>query len=114
MIEIHIYKEDQDVRQIVMTGHAEYAEYGQDIVCAAVSSQVISVENSLEALLNIHSQVEVDEEQGGYLNLRFPIIQEALLNQKAQLLLTHLEFALTTIAEQYPKFVKIVNKQFIP
>lgn len=110
MIEINIFKEDQAVRQIVMTGHAGYAEYGEDIVCAAVSSQVISVENSLEALLNIQSQVEVDEENGGYLNLRFPNIQDESLNQQAQLLLQHLEFALSTISEQYPEFVKIVNK----
>ena len=33
------------IRQLELSGHAGAGEYGKDIVCAAVSSQVISVEN---------------------------------------------------------------------
>lgn len=37
MIKIHI---DEDNQILIVTGHADYAEYGKDIVCAGVSALV--------------------------------------------------------------------------
>ena len=36
-----------------ITGHAGYAEYGQDIVCAAVSVLALNMANSVERLQTI-------------------------------------------------------------
>lgn len=112
MIHISItYNDQQEIQEVELFGHAGYAEYGQDIVCAAVSSQVISVEHSLEQLLHIQPELEVDEQEGGYLRMALPILANDSLKHDAQLLLNHLRYALSTIAEHYPEFVKIHIKK---
>ena len=48
MITIKITRNSQKlIKQVEMSGHAGYADPGYDIVCSAVSSQIISVENSI-------------------------------------------------------------------
>lgn len=114
MISIKVFSDQAVIKSIEMTGHAQYADPGYDIVCAAVSSQVISVENSLEQLLDIHCQVEVDEDQGGYLKLILPTIKDSAIFEKAQFLLQHLVFALSVIQDNYPDFVKLSKIQSKP
>ena len=41
MIKIHI---DEDNQTLIVTGHADYAENGKDIVCAGVSALVQTLE----------------------------------------------------------------------
>ena len=49
MIDVTLFQNDSgDYVGFRMTGHAEYAEYGSDIVCAAVSVLVINTINSVE------------------------------------------------------------------
>ena len=54
MIKVNINK-----NKIVITGHAEYADYGKDIVCASVSSIVIT---SINAALRIDNKFLTYEE----------------------------------------------------
>lgn len=113
MIKITFYHDtDKQVRQVLMTGHAGYADPGFDIVCAAVSSQVISVENSLVQLLNIEVDTEVNETEGGYLKLTLPSHLSNSVSHDAQLLLKHLHFAFEVLAESYPEFIHIYEKKF--
>ena len=54
MIDVTLFQNDSgDYVGFRMTGHAEYAEYGSDIVCAAVSVLVINTINS-EVRKRIH------------------------------------------------------------
>ncbi|RLK62974.1 ribosomal-processing cysteine protease Prp [Atopobacter sp. AH10] len=88
-------------------GHALFAPYGEDIVCAAVSSLCIATVNSLEALVGLDSQVTVQAVDEGLLKVRLP---ENLTEQQvhdSQLLLDHLYLALVQIADEYPKQLKI-------
>ncbi len=48
MIHVQIVKEGDHYKKFLIDGHAEYAEMGQDIVCAAVSAMVINTINSIE------------------------------------------------------------------
>lgn len=113
MIKITFYHDsNRQVRQVLMTGHAGYADPGYDIVCAAVSSQVISVENSLVELLKIDVTTDVNETEGGYLKLTLPAQLSQSVAHDAQLLLRHLAFAFEVLAESYPEFITIYNKQF--
>jgi len=47
MIKVVIKKKDNTINEVVISGHAEYAEKGYDIVCSAVSSVVITTVNGL-------------------------------------------------------------------
>lgn len=48
MIQVQVFKENGHYKQFKISGHADYAEEGQDIVCAAVSALVINTINSIE------------------------------------------------------------------
>ena len=48
MIEILISKHNNEYSSVKAFGHAEYDDYGKDIVCSAVSVLMINTANSLE------------------------------------------------------------------
>lgn len=65
MTEITIYKNKAgEYRKFMCDGHAAYADYGQDIVCAAISVLVINTVNALEEVTKEPIQVEADEKAG--------------------------------------------------
>lgn len=110
MIRINITKEENRYVGFELSGHAQAGEYGQDIVCAAVSSQVILMENSLEQLLQVKTLVEADEEAGGYIKLSVPNGLNVTQQHDVQLLLRHLAYALEALATEYPKYIAIQIK----
>ncbi len=65
MIYITIYEnQKQEYTAFNCIGHAEYAEAGEDIVCAAVSVLVINTINSIEQLLSDEFHIATEEESG--------------------------------------------------
>ena len=46
MIKVKLTKNNNYYKRIIITGHANYDDFGKDIVCAAVSSTVITSVNS--------------------------------------------------------------------
>ena len=71
MIKITFYKNKKnEYIGFQLKGHAGFAEYGQDIVCAAVSALSINTVNSIESLTNDKIEVKTDEELG-LLSLKF-------------------------------------------
>lgn len=65
MIRIKVTYQDNDIKQITLKGHANYEEYGKDIVCAAVSATYLCTingilslkENSIEVLSNHNTEI---------------------------------------------------------
>lgn len=50
MIKIKVLKENNYYKEIQINGHANYDDYGKDIVCASVSSIIITTINAIESL----------------------------------------------------------------
>lgn len=50
MIKIKLIKNNNQIKKIIIKGHAMYDDYGKDIVCAAASSTIIT---SINASLSI-------------------------------------------------------------
>ena len=50
MIKIKVKKQKNDIVGFRVSGHAGYAESGEDIVCAAISTLTINCINSIESL----------------------------------------------------------------
>ena len=46
MIKVKLLKDNNKIKKIIIGGHALYDDFGKDIVCAAVSSTVITSINS--------------------------------------------------------------------
>lgn len=103
MIQITIEQDRlENIVSLEVSGHSGYQEAGYDIVCAAVSSQVISIENSLCQWLGYPIQVMADEDQGGYLKIDIPPVDSGQLHHDGQLLLKHLVATLKVHQEAYP------------
>ncbi len=47
MIKVRIERERESLKKVTITGHANYDDYGKDIVCSSVSSIVITTVNGI-------------------------------------------------------------------
>ena len=90
-------------KNISMLGHAEYDDYGKDIVCAAASSIVMC---SVEAI----SQFDINALDIKQSKDRLDIIinKQDTITQK---LITNMLNCLTELEKKYPKNIKITNKE---
>lgn len=103
MIRIRIVKSNNLIKKITIKGHANYEEYGKDIVCAAVSATYLCTvnaciyinKNSLE-VLSLENMQEIT------------VIQEDDIIEK---LLENMIRCLTSLQEQYPKNIKLDKEE---
>ena len=100
MTEITIYKNKAgEYQRFTCDGHAAYADYGQDIVCAAISVLVINTVNALEEITKEPIQGEAAE-KAGRINctfLRQPLFETSVA------LMDSLALGLGRIEAQYGK-----------
>lgn len=106
MIDIRIEKRGDSYRRLTLDGHAGFADYGSDIVCAAVSMLVINTINSIERFTDDGMQLDSNEEKG-YIDCSFP----QGLSHDGNLLMDSAGFGLSAIADQYPDNVSIEFKE---
>ena len=99
MIKIKINKEGNNYKNIVITGHANYDEYGKDIVCAAVSATVLTTLNGVIALDD--SILEVINKQDKM------IIDINKVDETSQILINNMINCLNELVIEYPKNIKI-------
>ena len=106
MIKISIYQNEEDViTGFRLSGHAGYADHGQDIVCAAVSALVINTINSVEQFTNDVFSLKQNEEDG---MIEFHVTSE--ISDESKLLLNSLFLGLSGIQEDYgQKFIKFTS-----
>jgi len=99
MIKIKVNKEGNNFSKIVITGHANYADYGKDIVCAAVSATVLTTINGIIAIDN--SILEVEQKQDKM------IIDIKKEENISQILINNMINCLNELVIEYPKNIKI-------
>lgn len=105
--------DNQWIHKFELCGHAGYAEYGSDIVCAAVSALSISAVNGLEYYLPLKPEVEVDETQG-FLSCTLPDLEPGTLEQ-AQWILGTMVLGIEEIRKSYgEQFVRINRRRWTP
>lgn len=100
--------ENEDIVSFEVTGHAESAPEGSDIVCAAVSALTFGTANSLTALAGFSPIIEMNDEiEGGYLYVEIPMDINEEQSKITQILLESLLLSLNGVAEEYPDYAKI-------
>lgn len=85
-------------KQIIIKGHANYDELGKDIVCASVSSMVIT---TINAILRIDSDAIKYSDDNG---VTIDIIKNNEITNK---LINNLIDLLEELKKQYPKYIEI-------
>ena len=90
-------------------GHAEYADAGEDIVCAAVSALTQGTLNGLLNVLKAPVDYRIDEKDG-ILTASLGDVPEDK-RAGAQLLLETLASALQMIEADYARFIRVIFKE---
>lgn len=110
MIDITINRKDSGIIQsFSISGHAFFAEKGNDIVCAGVSAVSIGTINAVHALTGITPKIEQKED--GFLNCVIPDDLSDDTSEKIQLLLEGMVVSLQSIEEEYRQHIKITFKK---
>ena len=92
---ITVLKKDQG---LIVKGHANQAKYGQDIVCASVSTALIMTINQIEIFSKLDKiNYNISE---GYFEIEYQN-DDIVLN-----IIKNLEFTLENLKQQYPKNIK--------
>ena len=98
MIKVHIYK-----NKIIITGHANFAEYGKDIVCASVSSIVIT---SVNCCLNIDNTSLEYKEDVDKLTININSSDDIILK-----IIDNMISMLKELAITYKKNIQIIEEE---
>ncbi len=107
MIKVIIYKNNNsDTMGFKISGHAEYADPGEDIVCSAVSAVAITIFNSLTELCDDAFHFEANQKSGD-MELAFDDIP----THDAGLIMQVFEIGILNISESYSDFISITFKE---
>ncbi len=103
MINVDIKLNDEgQITDVIMDGHADFAEHGQDIVCAGASAVVFGSVNAIIGLTAERPDIDYSDD-GGYFHVRSVDIS----NEQAQLILQSMLVSLQTIEEEYNEYIKL-------
>lgn len=103
MINITITKKTESVINLSIKGHAGYAEYGKDIVCAGVSGTLGGLNN----LQNPESfEITIDN---GFAEIR--VKDNTIITEHDKIVLETIITQLETIAESYPEYATVKTER---
>lgn len=103
MIKVVLSYSNQLIKEIVISGHANSATKGQDLVCAGVSSISIGMLNAIEHIANNQCELSVAE---GFVKIS---VKEN--SNQLSVLLHALVIQLETIQNSYQKYIKITKQE---
>ncbi len=106
MINVSIYKNAENlITGFRIAGHADFSEYGSDVVCSAVSALVINTINSIENFTSDRFSLDQDEKDG---YIEFHLVSS--MSNNSNLLLSSLALGLQGIEEEYTrKYIKLTQ-----
>ncbi len=99
MITVYVKKDQNHIKNVRISGHANYEEYGKDIVCAATSSIITT---TINGILSIQSDVLEVMDDGNLLEIK--VLYEETISQK---LLLNMITLLKDLETQYQKNIKV-------
>lgn len=101
MINANFFLKDETLFGFSISGHADFDDFGKDIVCASVTSAVQLCINGITECLHIKSNVEVLKNE-----INFSLLKSCD-NQCAITFLKALYLHIDVLSQDYPKNIKI-------
>ena len=103
MIRLTLHSRDGEWTGFECLGHAGFAEAGQDIVCAAVSTLTTTCVNALETVAGVKPRAEASP---GKMVLTLP----GNAGHDAQVILGAMRQGLSDLAEEYPRYFQLIER----
>lgn len=109
MTKVKFFKSENIFTKLEVSGHSGYADYGYDIVCAAVSSVVQSFGLGIVKVLGINAKIKQNDESGYYL-VELPNNLNEKQTNESQILFDTLFETIKNLSASYSKFIKLEVK----
>ncbi len=103
MIRVTLHTRGGQITGFECSGHAGYAQAGNDIVCAAVSVLTVTCANALETVAHVKPLVKASE---GKMLLALPHGS----GREAQIILQTLRQGLRDLKDEYPDYLLLREK----
>jgi uncharacterized protein len=94
MIKVNVTKDT-----MIITGHAGFAEYGKDIVCASVSSMVTS---SVNDMFTVNPKAITYKDDGNVMTIKITLDDDLVIK-----LFNNLKELLINLSKDYPKNINV-------
>ena len=100
MIRVKFLVGNRQLNGFEIRGHADFADIGEDIVCASVSSAAFMAANTVTEIIGANADATADN---GAM-----ILQVKEPCERTETVLKGLELHLTELSKQYPDNIKII------
>ena len=108
MTTVTFHTEGRRIVSFEVKGHSGYAEEGEDIVCAAITSSVRLTECVINDVLGLEAAVKVREKDAS-ITLKLPNALGQTNESTCQALMTGLMVHFVQLAEEYPDFISVLE-----
>ena len=102
MIRATFYKEGKLFKGFEIKGHSGYADEGEDVICATVSSAAYMAANTVTDVIMAKADITVED---GY--MKFTVIND---NDFVQVVLKGLYLHVSTLANDYKEYIACTTK----
>ena len=109
MTTVTFLTEESRIVGFEVSGHSGYADAGEDIVCAAVTSTIRLVESTVNYVMGLCASVKVREKDAKII-FRLPGGLSAPAESTCQNLLTGLMVYLTQLHDEYPENIEVMEE----
>lgn len=108
MTQIEILRKNGSIIKYTATGHAEYANHGEDIVCSSVSTNLQLPLAGITEILGLFPKFEISE---GFLEVDLRGLDLKNKDREVSILLESMLLMLKELTKEYPKYLKLVEKE---
>jgi len=108
MTTVTFHSEGSRLESFEVKGHSGYAQEGEDIVCAAITSAVRLTECAINDVLGLEAAVKVREKDAS-ITLKLPAKLGQTNESTCQALLTALMVHFVQLAEEYPDYISVLE-----
>lgn len=109
MITLTVLREAGAIQGFTCSGHASQGDYGNDLVCSAVSAITQTCVIGIAEVLKLDARIAVNETDG--IDCRLPVKLDRAARQQAELLIHTMLAGLKAIQASYPGTLKTIDRE---
>ena len=106
MTKVEIFNRNGRINGFSVSGHSGYAEAGNGIICASVSSAVQFAECTINDVLGNHANTKVDEQEPR-ITLTLPAACDD--EDAVQAVLTGFMLTMCALRDDYPDYIEVLE-----
>ena len=107
MTKVEIFRKNGNIIGYKASGHSGYSEQGSDIICSAISTSLQMTLIGIQEVLKLKVDFKIND---GFLDVDLKNISRDELTQ-TNILTEAMAIFLKELTKQYPKYIRLVEKE---